>query len=233
MSERWLLLETSGRGGRVGLAVGASVTRAVSLDPARRHNRDLAPTVAGLLRAEGVTANDLTGVMVSVGPGSYTGLRVGVMSAKALAYATGCRLVAVPTFAAIAEQSPAEAEVVEVIADALQGQIYVQRFRRTSEIGWTSIEELHIEAAGPRLEKLTEGVWVSGPGVELFESSIATVVQRVELAQRLPGLDALYSAGRRLPALTTDEVLRLEPLYLRGSSAEEKANRPGEPAGSR
>ena len=119
MSETWLLLETSGRGGRIGVAVAGRVVRSANLDAARRHNRDLAPAVAALLPSDG-----LTGVMVSVGPGSYTGLRVGVMSAKALAYATGCRLVAVPTFHTIAEQTPPEATTVEVIADALQGQVY-------------------------------------------------------------------------------------------------------------
>src|SRR5262245_31880584 len=124
MGESWLLLETSGRGASVGLAVGEQVVRTASLDPARRHNRDLAPTVAAILQAQAIKPVALTGVMVSVGPGSFTGLRVGVMSAKALAYATGCRLVAVPTFAAIAEQAPAGAEKLWAIADALQGLVY-------------------------------------------------------------------------------------------------------------
>src|SRR5205814_7867727 len=118
---------TSGRGGGVGLAVGGAVAQE-ALDPARRHNRDLAPAADELLRAAGLAPKQLRGVMVSVGPGSYTGLRVVVMSAKALAYATGCRLVAVPTFAAIADRAPAEAETLWVIVDALQGQLYLQRF---------------------------------------------------------------------------------------------------------
>src|SRR5690349_2476808 len=140
MSEPWLLIETSGRGGSVGLAVGGRVARSAALDPARRHNRDLAPTCGELLAAEGLRPADLHGVMVSHGPGSFTGLRVGLMSSKVLAYATGCRLVAVPTFHAVAEQAPAEAGVVDVIADALQGHVYVQRFRRA--------DESHSEPAG-------------------------------------------------------------------------------------
>ena len=66
MGERWLILETSGRGGRVGVAVGAQVVRSADLDPVRRHNRDLAPTAAALLEAEGIKPTELTGVMVSV-----------------------------------------------------------------------------------------------------------------------------------------------------------------------
>src|SRR5689334_18531380 len=101
MSEVWLILETSGRSARIGLARGGAVVRSASLDETRRHARDLAATVDSLLKAESLHPKDLTGVMVGRGPGSYTGLRVGLTSAKALAYATGCKLIAVDTFAAI------------------------------------------------------------------------------------------------------------------------------------
>ena len=114
-----------------GLARGEAVVRTAALDDTRRHARDLAATVGQMVEAEGLKAREMEGVMVGRGPGSYTGLRVGIMSAKALAYAVGCRLVAVDTFAAIALQVPADVERVWVIADALQGQIYRQPFVRT------------------------------------------------------------------------------------------------------
>src|SRR4051794_41119093 len=193
MGEPWLLLETSGRGGRVGLAVGGVVTQA-ALDPARRHNRDLAPAADELLRAAGLTPRQLHGVMVSVGPGSYTGLRVGVMSAKALAYATGCRLVAVPTFHAIAEQTAGEAQTVDVIADALQGLVYAQRFRRT-DAGWEPADELRIEPFDAWAEQAGDG-WVSGPGVDVYEKRIRGTM--APAGARAPGLEALYRVGLRL-----------------------------------
>src|SRR5262245_8574874 len=94
---RLLILETSGRRGLVAVALGGAVREARRLDDARRNAvaRDLAPTVAELLRGQGWKAVDLDAVLVSVGPGSYTGLRVGIMSAKALAYATRCGLVGI------------------------------------------------------------------------------------------------------------------------------------------
>src|ERR1041385_8383863 len=120
MEPHLLVIETSGRAGTVGVAVGHDLRRVRRLDEARRHARDLAPAVAELLKAEGWKARDLQAVTVSRGPGSYTGLRVGIMSAKTLAYATGCVLLAVDTFAAIAHQAPAEALCLDVIADAQQ-----------------------------------------------------------------------------------------------------------------
>ncbi|HEX4607542.1 MAG TPA: tRNA (adenosine(37)-N6)-threonylcarbamoyltransferase complex dimerization subunit type 1 TsaB, partial [Urbifossiella sp.] len=121
MGENWLVIDTAGRSGRVGLVRNGAVAGAAALDAARRHARDLTTAVAGLLDAAGLRPADLAGVMVSVGPGSYTGLRVGVTAAKALAYATGCALVPVPTFLAIAARAPADAADLWVIADALQG----------------------------------------------------------------------------------------------------------------
>src|SRR5262249_19484451 len=128
---RLLILETSGRIGQVALAEGGEILSRRRLDEARRHARDLAPTLAEQLAAQGWRARDLNGIVGSRGPGSYTGLRVGIMSAKALAYATGCALLAVDTFTAIALQAPEAASRVEVVADAQQGRVYAQRFIHT------------------------------------------------------------------------------------------------------
>src|SRR5262249_39039344 len=127
---RLLILETSSQAGQVAVAEGERLLGVRSLDEARRHARDLAPAFGDLLAAQGWRPRDLDGVIVSRGPGSYTGLRVGIMSAKALAYATGCALLAVDTFAAIAAQAPPEALTLHVLADAQQDQLYVQPFRR-------------------------------------------------------------------------------------------------------
>jgi tRNA threonylcarbamoyladenosine biosynthesis protein TsaB len=226
MSESWLILETSSRVAKVGLARAGAVVRSVQLDDTRRHARDLAPTVLELLKAESLAPADLTGVMASRGPGSYTGLRVGLMSAKALAYATGCELVAVDTFAAIAEQAPAEAEQVWVIADALQGEIYIQRFARGAG-GWAAADELRIDRAEDWLNRVTPGTWVSGPGVKVCADRIPPACPVVVEADREPRIESVFAVGARQPALSREEMFALEPLYLRGSSAEEKAKREG------
>src|SRR5688500_13907519 len=106
MEVRFAILDTSQRVGWVALARGERVLASRRLDEARRHARDLAPALAELLAEQGWKARALEGVIVSRGPGSYTGLRVGLMSAKTLAYAAGCPLLAIDTFAAIALQTP-------------------------------------------------------------------------------------------------------------------------------
>jgi tRNA threonylcarbamoyladenosine biosynthesis protein TsaB len=225
MSENWLILETSGRVARVGLARDGAVARAAELDTSRRHAREMVPTIDAMLRAESLRPTDLTGAMVSRGPGSYTGLRVGLATAKALAYATGCELRAVPTFAAIAEQTSVAARQVWVIADALQKQIYIQRFDRT-EAGWTPFQELCIGAVDEWLNWLLAGVSVSGPGVGAYANSIPQSCVLVAEADREARVESVLTVGLRLAPLTKNELFALEPLYLRGSSAEEKAKGP-------
>jgi len=225
MAESWLILETSGRVAKVGLARCGAVVRATQLDDTRRHARDLAPTVTAMLDAESLRPADLTGVMASRGPGSYTGLRVGLVSAKALAYAVGCKLVAVDTFAAIAEQTPAETDQVWVIADALQGQVYVQGFARVAG-GWSAADSLRIVSFEDWLPHAAEK-WVSGPGVSVYADRIPEECRLVAQADREPRVESVFAAGARLEALSREELFALEPLYLRGSSAEEKAKREG------
>jgi tRNA threonylcarbamoyladenosine biosynthesis protein TsaB len=222
MSEAWLILETSGRVGKVGLARDGAVSRSVDLDDTRRHARDLAATVDAVLKAEGLTPAELTGVMASRGPGSYTGLRVGLMSAKALAYATGCKLVAVGTFAATAEQAPAEAQSLWVLADALQGKVYVQRFDRGAT-GWGAADELRIVSVDEWLPWATAGTWVTGPGVKVYAERIPQACPLAPEADREPRVESVFAVGRNLTPLTREELFALEPLYRRGSSAEEKA----------
>src|SRR5262245_13117108 len=117
---RLLLFDTSGRAGWVAVARGGELLALRSLDEVRRHARDLAPAVAELLAEQSWRPRDIDALFVSRGPGSYTSLRVGLMSAKVFAYVTGCPLIAVETFAVIAAALPAEVREVDIVADAQQ-----------------------------------------------------------------------------------------------------------------
>lgn len=223
MNGSWLVLETSGRVAKLGLVRGGAVARAVHLDDTRRHARDIAPQVAAMLAEESLTPADLTGIMAGRGPGSYTGLRVGLTSAKALAYATGCKLVAVDTFAAIAEQSPLDATRIWLIADALQGQVYCQRFERTPE-GVRAVDALAIVNVDDWLP-FSGGTHVTGPGVNVYGARLPADCVVVAEADRDPRIESVFAVGSRLAPLSREELFALEPLYLRGSSAEEKAKK--------
>jgi tRNA threonylcarbamoyladenosine biosynthesis protein TsaB len=217
MADRFLIIDTAHRQGLVALAQGERVLAQRHLEESRRHARDLVPAARELLRVHDCTARNLTGVIVSLGPGSYTGLRVGLISAKTLAYATGCALLGVDTFEACARQAPAEAKVVDVLADAQQGKIYVRRFIQGE--GGT----LEIKPWSSWLENLPPESWATGPGLEIFSEKLPGNVRQTSRAYWLPRPEPLLTLGReRFRRGEKDDPFTLEPLYLRPSAAEEK-----------
>jgi len=221
MPPRTLILETSGRVGQVAVACGDVLLGVRRLEEARRHARDLVPATRDLLAQAGFNDRELDAVIVSRGPGSYTGLRVGIMSAKALAYATGCAVVAIDTFAAIAHQAPADVHVLDVIADAQQDRVYVQRFRREGA-GFQPQTALAVRPLAEWLAALTSDVWISGPGVREEDERFRNL-SLVDATVREPGPRSLLELGlARLARGEKDDLWKLEPLYLRPSAAEEQ-----------
>ncbi len=234
MEPRLLILETSGRVGQVALAVGDRVQRSRPLDETRRHARDLAPAVAELLAAENWKPRDLNGVIVSRGPGSYTGLRVGIMAAKVLAYATGIPLIAVDTFLAIAAQAGPEVSRLDILADAQQDKIYVQPFARQSAAApLLAAAPLTIQHFPAWLANRDAAAWVSGPGLRRFGSRFPADSQLLPAAHWDPRPESLLAIGlERLRSGQPDDPWTLEPLYLRPSAAEEQwQNRAEQPGG--
>jgi tRNA threonylcarbamoyladenosine biosynthesis protein TsaB len=221
--DRVLVLETAGKVGRAALAADRAVIAEARLGEERRRASDLALVVDRLFQEVGWEPRTLTAVVVGLGPGSYTGLRVGLASAKALAYATGCRFFGVETFAAIALRAPEDVGRVSVIADALQGKLFRRDYRRTAgEL--EPLGPLEIVSTATWLSELQSGTWVTGPAASQWEGKVPAGVPVAAFADREPRpMDLLMVAQVCAWAVTTD-MWTAEPLYLRGSSAEEKAS---------
>lgn len=220
---RCLLIETSGAIGRVGLASGHILLRVREIDRTRRHGRDLAPMVRVLLSELSWQPGNIQVVIISLGPGSYTGLRVGLMSAKAFAYALGCPLVGVPTFEILAWQSGRRGDIVEVVEDAQQHRLYAQRFAFAPDGVLQPQNELHILELTSWLNQLPNGVLVTGPGLKKLNQQQASDLVTAPAEAWEAGLPGLLHLGlRRFNAQKTESPFSLEPIYLRPSSAEEQ-----------
>jgi len=121
-----LAIETATAATAIALDLGDGATEVV-VDRERRHTEVLAPAIARLLAAGGLTAQDLDAVVVDVGPGLFTGLRVGVATAKGLSVATGAGLHAVTSLDALAEaasRAGVRGTVVSVV-DARRKEVFV------------------------------------------------------------------------------------------------------------
>src|SRR4051812_14993677 len=141
--KRALAIETSGRIGSVALIDGDSIEEA-EFPHGLKHAAGLIPLIDRLCRERNLCPTDLSELYVSVGPGSFTGLRIGITLAKTLAFATGAKLLAVPTLRVLAANAPPEARHLVPVLDAKRDQIFTARFERTAGGGWVRREPAHL-----------------------------------------------------------------------------------------
>lgn len=226
-----LLIETSGMLGAVALADELALRAVVSLSTARKHARDLVPSIQQLYQQLEWTPAQTDWIVVDVGPGSYTGLRVGLTTAKTLAYVANARVASVDTMRVMAQSIPEDALHASVIVDAQQGQVYYSLFERSDNFKSPAI---HIAPAEQWASELQPGTFVTGPALDRFEKLVPAHCQLAPPEQRQPSVEMLWKACQaQLQAETSDDLWSLEPLYLRASSAEIKWDRRQQPADSR
>jgi len=227
MPFRMLAIESSGMGGEVALLQDGELVLEQPLTAQQRTAQSLAPGMRAALESAGWSCSEIRLVAVTIGPGSFTGLRVGVTTAKTFAYAAGCEVIGVDTLAAIAAQAPlAPGKQLWSVLDAQRGQLFAARFALVDQ-QWQPVTSSHIVDAEAWLNTLTADDLVIGNGLNRLPNSIpsstsATAANlwqpRAAAVGRLGWLD--YQAGRR------DDLWKLAPVYLRASAAEEKAATP-------
>jgi len=219
---RSLALETSGRTGSAALAIDGRVLREASFAHGLRHAAHLLPLIDEMCRAEGWRPADISRIDVSIGPGSFTGLRIGVTLAKTLAFATGAKLTAVPSLRVLAENAPTEANNVLIVLDAKRGQIFTARFEQ-QEKEWIEAEPPHLDRLADAVVRSPKPLWLLGEGLpyhplppmdHVFITAETTWTARAA---------AVTKIGKQLAShgeFTEPDALL--PLYIRLPEAEEK-----------
>ena len=123
-----LAIETATLVSSVALATSDTLLAEITLQTKKTHSELLMPHIAKILDMAGVSRTDITAVAVSIGPGSFTGLRIGLATAKSLAYAMKIPLVGVPTLAALAYGCFVPGAILSPILDAQKGNVYQALF---------------------------------------------------------------------------------------------------------
>ena len=222
-----LLLAIDTSSAQVGVALGSSeaIVAQVRLAHGRRHAEALAPAIQYLLAEAGARPSDLSAVAVGVGPGLFTGLRVGVTTAKVMAGALRVPVVPVPSLDLIAYPLRFSHRLVVAVADARRGEVYFAGYRavpggiqRVIDYSVGTPDELagELEAKGQELLLAGDGAW-------LYRDRFSEVghVEFASAAYHYPSPTALVELGcsryRREEFVRAGEVA---PLYLRKSDAE-------------
>jgi len=222
---RVLALETSGRVGSVALAQDRVVVAEEQYPHGLKHAAGIVPIIDRLCRARGWMPRDIEVVYVSVGPGSFTGLRVGVTVAKALALATGAKVVAVPTADVLARNAPEGWQNVVIVLDAKRDQVYTAVY--ANEGGAPVVREAaRLDDLRAVLQRVPRPVHLIGEGIPYHQRSIpdgdpGVVTTAPELWQgRATAVVEVGDLLARQGQFTDPD--RLTPIYIRRPEAEEK-----------
>ena len=210
-----LALDTATETGSLALVEGERLLVEYSLESAGTYLSRLLPRLAQLFAAAGRVPADLGALGVSVGPGNFTGLRIGLATAKTLAWSLGCPLVPVPTLEVLAAQVPSQPHPIGVVMDAKRGEVFWGLYRCPADRPQVLAEPIRLPLA-ELARRLTPPLVLTG----LLVSSLPTLPQEgVSLAppeSRFPRASTVARLARqRLEAGLTAAPGQLVPTYLR------------------
>lgn len=234
----FLSLDTSTLTLSMALLEGADPVREVAHvlhAPPRKQSEMLPGVIAELLAAHGVTLGALEGIVVGLGPGSFTGLRIGLASAKALAYAAKLPLAGGSSLAAVALEGP-EDRVLLPIAVARQQELYVGHYeRRGNQVHAAAPEDAMTPAELAKRVMSDPRAVLLGPAVVDYRAqleSLGVPSERILDVGVVPSSVALGQLVRPPPAFDAQVVFSLEPHYVRGAEAERNPKFPAAPGWS-
>jgi tRNA threonylcarbamoyladenosine biosynthesis protein TsaB len=223
---RILAIETSTRAGGVALIEDGRVVGQRMLNIALTHSERLMALVEGLLRDSHWTPSDLEGLALSIGPGSFTGLRIGAATVKGLGLALGLPVAPVPTLDALAANLPFANAPVCPLLDARKGEVYLACYRWNGE---AMVRESEYQALPPDLAVagMSAPVIVLGDGVAAcrpYFGALGDGLHVAPAAQSTPSAAVVGQIGHEMLAgaggVSADEIV---PLYLRPSEVELRA----------
>jgi len=206
---------------RIGIALhdGHSILSECTWVGSRRQSVELAPEVALALRRAGITPRALSGVAVAIGPGSFTGLRIGVALAKGLSLAHNLPLVGVPTLDILAWGQPRRDEPMLAILHAGRGRIAGVWYKWKAS-GWQATTEPDVMTWSELRDRLESPTYVCGEldeeGREALANHARAKLAPPALCVRRPGVLAEI-AWHKIRSGWDIHPSQVVPVYLRTS----------------
>ncbi len=218
-------IETSGLIGNIAVCDGSTVVGKKTYGKNFSHGKEIVSSLKSIFNEIKWEPNDIDLIAVSIGPGSYTGLRIGVTCAKTLAYGLGKPVIDVPTLDVLVENvRDNNAKTICPVIDAKRKSVYACIYDRNNNENRRITDFLIISPDG-LIDMLPESTLIFGDGIapykDIFSQKDLTIVEDEKLgiadAANVAGLGMeRYEQGIRC------EINALAPLYLRKSEAEER-----------
>lgn len=219
-------IETSSKVMALGITDETKVLGELNLNVGLTHGQQLLPAIDQLLKMTRLEPGQLDGIGVAIGPGSFTGLRIGVATAKAFAQGLAIPICGIPTFEALAANFVATDRLICPLFDARRGEVYTAVYRYADKlVEVMASQAISLEQLIMELKGLNRPVLFCGDGVDSFEALL--LEQLPELAQIAPpearqvrGGTVARTALHKLTRGERDDLFELKPQYLRKSEAE-------------
>lgn len=208
-----LLIDSSNQPLAVALMKEDQVVATYTSAVKQNHSVQLMPQIAALLETAGITPQDLTDIVVAQGPGSYTGLRIGVTTAKTLAYTLNLNLYGVSSLKALAATLPYSERLIVPIMNARREHVYAGAYRWQDGQLQNVIDDQYMALADLVARVKEEGdVLFVGEDVRQFE----TQLQDFDVLPLLPRAEAMWQHKGE-----SQNIHRFCPQYLKLSEAEQ------------
>ena len=218
-----LALDTSTRVCTVGLVQDGHVLAEYDISVGLTHSEGLMPQLDQMFARTGIKKENTDRIAVSIGPGSFTGLRIGLAAAEAMAYAWQCGICGVNTLETMAYNIPVEGVVLAPVLDAQKGNFY------TAFYEWTGgelrevrpVEMADRETLLQQLQHCGKPVLLMGECEKLMKQELPYGISVAPEQVRLPKASSVALAAEDTEPLTGEDVFTLRPYYIRKSEAEE------------
>ena len=215
-----LAIETTERQGSIALSESKSLRYHHLLPATDRSAATLAPEIKAICDKHNWTLGDVDRFAVTTGPGSFTGLRVGIVTTKTLGYALGKEVVGINTLDAIAIQS-SHIGLLEVVMDAQRNEVFSRRYLLENGNLPRPLTDVCIIDDQQWAAQLPEGIKVTGPVLKKIKENLPAHTQTEAEENWAPRAESV--AHLAATASPLDSPLKLMPQYFRLSAAEEKA----------
>lgn len=222
-----LAFETSSHTASVAVVTLDGVLGEITMNTGHTHSEKLMPAMDALLSQLDLTLDQLQGIVAASGPGSFTGIRIGVATAKGLAHGTGLPVMMVSTMEGLAWNLAGIGGLICPIMDARRDQVYTALFDNSEEIPQRLMGDalLTVGDLMTLLKEREAPVWFVGDGIPKYRSLLEEAMgHRARFPhkhlwyQRAASLGmAALSGGEHLQSCSYDEA---QPQYLRKTEAE-------------
>jgi tRNA threonylcarbamoyladenosine biosynthesis protein TsaB len=215
-----LALDTSTPFATVAITKRGETTAESNLAPVSTHTKTLLPEVVRLLNETGIDPKDLDLVAVGLGPGSFTGLRIGLSTAKGLAWAAQKPLIGVPTLDAMAQAYPIGPGQICPIIDARKNQVYAALYQPSITGGWQRTTDFNAFTIDQLADVIQTETVFFGPAVnrygEAWANALGDKFKRGDPKLDAPKASTIAQLSTELLATGTEtNPARIVPIYIR------------------